>query len=187
MKERDDIDALFDLLGDQLDVETPVEGHKARFLEKLEKQDGNSNTSRTFVIKWWRPLAIAASVVFMIGFVLFTGPQENTSQELASISPEMEQTEDFFTSAIAKEVYALREQQTPETQELVADALEQLSTLEKDYGKMKKDLAKSGGDKRVIHIMITNFQTRIDLLELVMQEMESIKNQNNPNYENTIL
>ena len=107
--------------------------------------------------------------------------------ELAAVSPEMAKTQDFFTKAIEEELYNINEARTPETQKLVEDALVQLEILEKDYKQLTEDLATSGEDKRVIYAMISNFQARIDLLNTVLEEIESIKKIKNDVYEDQLL
>ena len=99
----------------------------------------------------------------------------------------MAKTQDFFTKAIEEELYNINEARTPETQELVEDALIQLEALEKDYQELTEDLATSGEDKRVIYAMIANFQSRIDLLNTVLEEIESIKKIKNDVYEDQLL
>ena len=74
-----------------------------------------------------------------------------------------------------KTVNKLNQERTPETKALIDDALKQLKTLESDYENLKKDLTKSGDDKRVIYAMINNFQNRINVLQTVLEQIESIK------------
>ena len=112
--------------------------------------------------------------------------QANQS-DLASISPEMKQTQQFYSGLIEQELIALNAEATPETQAIIKDALQQLKKLENRYKRMENDLLESGKDKRVIHAMIQNFQQRIDLLSEVLEQIENIKSLNNQNYEsNTI-
>ena len=65
---------------------------------------------------------------------------------------------------------------TPETQQLIADTMTQLRTLDSDYNKMVQDLLDGGNSKLILSAMITNFQTRIDLLNEVLEQIEEIKN-----------
>ncbi len=94
---------------------------------------------------------------------------------MASVSPEMAQTQNFFTSAISNELAKLEAEFTPETAIIVEDALKQIEILESKYELLKKDLSESGDDSRVIYAMISNFQNRIDLLQNVIQKIEEIK------------
>ena len=105
-------------------------------------------------------------------------------KDLASISPELSQTQDYFTTAINNELASLNNERTPETETIIKDALEQINLLEIEYENLKIDLTESGDDKRVIYAMISNFQNRIDLLQNVLKQIEEVKQLNNNNNEN---
>lgn len=168
---KDTIDTLFENLEGTFDVHQTPEGHKKRFMDRLNAgQETKSNRN------WWKPLSIAASVVIILGlgFSLLKSPEQ--SRELATVSPEMEQTQTFFVSAINSEIYKLKSFETPENKALIDDALNQITNLEEEYQQLKLDLVESGDDKRVIYAMIANFQSRIDLLEQVVSIVEDIKN-----------
>jgi septal ring factor EnvC (AmiA/AmiB activator) len=170
---KDNIDQLFENLNQDFDIEMPNLGHEQRFLDRL---NSNNNLVETKPKKsYWKPLlAVAASVVLC--FSLFTVLQQKPEvKDLASVSPELSKTQDFFTSAIAQELSKLNEERTPETEALISDALKQIALLEKDYQTLKTDLTESGNDKRVIYAMISNFQSRIDVLQNVMINIENIK------------
>ena len=92
----------------------------------------------------------------------------------------------FFTSTINNELKTLKGFNAPNTKVLVQDALKQLEILEDKYELLKRDLVDSGNDKRVIYAMISNFQSRIELLEHVINKIEEVKNLNTQKNENTI-
>lgn len=174
--EKESIDHLFKRLDKKLDVREPSDNHKANFLAKLE---GNKNslipTKEKSHMRWLRPLFIAASVLLIAGIIINTVHVDSASKELADVSPEMQETQDFFTKTIERELFDIKNNITPENQSLVLDAISQLEFLESDYKKLKEDLSKSGEDKRVIYAMIDNFQNRIYLLQEVVEQMEVIK------------
>jgi hypothetical protein len=179
---KDYIHNLFKSLEGTFDVqETPV-GHQKRFLEKLDAHEQPTKAKN-----WWKPLSIAASILVIIGigFSILSTPAIEAA-ELASVSPEMEQTQTFFTTTINKELQTLKNFDAPETKALVDDALKQMEVLEIQYEKLKIDLVESGNDKRVIYAMIANFQSRIELLEQVITTIEEVKNLNNTKNEITI-
>lgn len=183
----DNLKDLFDEL--DFDIAQPAEDHEARFREKLQRQNASKKSKRSGVISLWGPvMAIAAS--FLVAFMIFQGLITNpftVQQELANVSPEMKQTQDFYASVIKMELQNLEDQKTPETEAVIEDALSQLEILEKDYQELKKDLGKSGQDKRVIYAMITNFQQRIDLLKTVLEKVETINTLKNTPHESTII
>jgi hypothetical protein len=101
---------------------------------------------------------------------------DNSPKDLASVSPELSQTQSFFATTIAQELIALEAQRSPETEQMVDDALKALKVLETEYSSLKLDLNDSGNDKRVIYAMIANFQNRIDILQNVLKHIEDVKN-----------
>ncbi len=180
----DQITNLFDNLKGQFDIEDPKTGHQQRFLEKLN----SNNTSATMhrgIVQLFKPwIGIAASVTLIIS--LFFGTiNQSTSRDLASISPEMAETQAFFVSMLETELDKLQVEQTPEFQNMIVDALFQIEGLEQNYNKLKQDLDDSGNDKRVIHAMISNFQNRIDILQNVLTQIEELKQLNTINNENS--
>lgn len=175
---------MFARLKDELETQEPTAGHKNRFADRLQQRAASKEKKQSWFS--WRPLSIAASVIILLGIgltFLQTAPQD---ADLASVSPEMEQTQSFFTGAINQELAALQDLETPETKKMVDDALEQLTILETEYKSLKIDLKQSGQDKRVIYAMIVNFQSRIDLLKEVAAQIDELKNLKNNSNENLL-
>ena len=173
--EKDTIDDLFNDLKGELDVNQPRKDHELRFLDKLKANTIASNQSDKKSGFNWKPfLAIAASLV--ICFSVFTTTQgESETLDLASVSPELSETQDFFTATIENELKKLNKERSPLTEQIITDALAQIQSLEADYKHLKTDLTESGNDQRVIYAMIANFQSRIDILNTVLEQIETIK------------
>lgn len=178
-------DKIEDLFRNQdFDRKEPPAGHKTRFLKKLKEQNqGGKHAGSSIHLKklWGSILSVAA--IFVIAFMLFAGFFNHNflgkQDDLAGVSPEMKETQQFYTRLIETELKTIQSKATPETEVLVKDALAQLKKLETGYEKLKKDLQKSGQDKRVIYAMISNFQKRIDLLTNVLNQIERIKSLKN--------
>ena len=183
----DNIEELFKSL--DFDIAEPSGNHQERFRSKL-KQRSRKRTKSSGIISLWLP-AMAVAATFLIAFLLFQGVfntgQFNQKQDLASVSSEMKTTQNFYSSVITKELYNLKQESTPETEAIIHDALKQLEILEKEYERLKTDLSKSGQDKRVISAMISNFQKRIDLLNNVLEKVNTINELKNASNENYIL
>lgn len=170
-----------------LDVAEPKDGHQDRFAEKLQKSGYKGNKVGE-IRMLWTPFLGAAAAIFIIVMLAGTsfGSLINRG-DLAGISPEMKETQQFYTNLIKTELAKLEAANTPETEKLVIDALAQMDKLDLDYEKLKIDLKNSGQDKRVIFAMISNLQQRIDILTSVMEQIEKIKELKNPNNENNII
>ncbi|MAU14364.1 MAG: hypothetical protein CMH46_02355 [Muricauda sp.] len=182
---KDSLDSLFERLHGEFDVAEPQKGHHERFLEKLNQKQGTIVLHRKKT-PWWKHLSIAASVaiVALLGYQAF-GPKPSIKQQVVRMAPEVSQTEFYFANLIEEQIAVLQEEKTPETAKLVDDAMEQLQRLDKDYEALEEDLIKGGDGKIILSAMITNFQTRIDLLKEVLSQIENIKNlkkQNDESY-----
>ena len=163
---KDVLDHLFEELEGGFDLSKTPEGHQKRFMDRL-----NEVTTERKPRKWWKPLSIAASVLVLVTAGFFFLQDNGNSNELASISPELEKTEDFFINTINSELETLKSLDDYDSKKLVKDALKSLEILEVEYGKLKFDLQKSGNDQRVVAAMIENFQNRIDLLQQVIEKI----------------
>jgi len=179
--EKDNIDKLFDKLQGTFDIEAPKEGHQQRFLEKLQASQGIVSIEKK-KSNWWKPLSIAASVAILlgIGFNMFN-TEPTINQQVAEISPEVSQTQFHFASLIDEQIKELESQSSPETQKIIDDTMVQLNKLDANYKMLEQDLLDGGNSKLILSAMITNFQTRIDLLQDVLDQVENIKNLKNYN------
>ncbi|WP_159023443.1 hypothetical protein [Formosa sp. L2A11] len=184
MKQEDNLDHLFKTLQNDFDVETPNTHHEDRFLAKLKKQSiAVKPVKKTY--PFLKPLlAVAATIVLLITFTFAFQKQDQEHADLASVSPEMAKTQSFFTATISQELKELKKENAPEVQPLIQDALKHLNVLEANYETLKLDLTKSGNDKRVIYAMIANFQSRIEILESVMETIDNVKQLKNISNEN---
>lgn len=171
----DNIEKLFEGIQSNLDIEMPNSGHEQRFLNKLNSNKSQTKRKKPRIIFSKSFMAIAATIVLCFGlfFFLKNKPEVN---DLASVSKELSQTQDFFTTAISSELNKIKDLRNPENEVLVSDALKQMELLEKNYERLKIDLKESGNDRRVIYAMISNFQNRIDILENVLKTIEDLKN-----------
>ncbi len=178
---KDNLENLFEKLQDSFDYGEPAAGHQARFLEKLNASKGVVEISRKRR-SWWGPLSIAASVAVLIavGIGFFNTPP-TLKEQVAEISPEVSKSQFYFANLIEEQVKQLESKSTPQTKRMVDDTMVQLRKLANDYGQLEQDLLKGGNSKLILSAMINNFQTRIDLLQDVLDKIESINNLNNYN------
>jgi len=182
--DKENLETIFQGLQGSFDTEEPKEGHELRFIEKLNGDQKVVDLNRKR-ISWWKPLSIAASIaiILFVGIGFFNNSQ-SVEQQVAEISPEVANTQFYFASLIEEQVKVLESENTPETQKIIADTMEQLAKLETNHKNLENDLLNGGNSKLILSAMITNFQTRIDLLEEVMNKIESIKTLNKFNDEN---
>ncbi|EID74669.1 hypothetical protein [Imtechella halotolerans] len=170
--ERDHFKELFSQQDDSnWNTQEPMTGHRERFMARLEN---SADTPKKSTFNWWKSLSIAASFVALVSLGIM-GYSIQKEPDLASVSPEMYQSQLYFSNVIRQEVTKLEQEQSPETKQLISDALQQLEKIEYDYSLLKDELVTKGEDKRIIQAMIANFQMRIDLLTTVLDKIEEVK------------
>ncbi|NQX86603.1 MAG: hypothetical protein HRT67_11995 [Flavobacteriaceae bacterium] len=171
---KDNLHTLFDTLKNNFDVATPEQGHHQRFLEKLHHQNQTNIAIKPKLAIWKITIGIAASLALLVA-LLISYSSNTMSRDLASVSTEMAITQNFFTRTINDEIQKLSNETSPEYQKLKIDAFFQLDILQQNYLKLRDDLNESGNDKRVIHAMISNYQSRIILLQNVLEQIDELK------------
>jgi len=160
-------------------------GHRDRFLARLQAveednkvipidRDGIAQGHASARKNPWFKWSLVAGLAVLIGLAGFN-MGSSPSNDLASVSPEMANAQDFFSSTITEELKKLESENNPETERLIADTKLQLLELENDYKQLKIDLETSGNSRKVIAAMIQNFQNRIALLEAALEHIESLK------------
>lgn len=171
---KDNFDKIFEK---DFDIAEPTIGHFDRFEQRLSKL-----TSTGFRKKNWKWISVAASIVLIVS-VWFGQNQQSDSLDLADVSPQMEETQSYFTSLIRTEIEKINEQKSPENQKMIEDAFLRLNNLEAQYSKLTLELKESDEDKRVIFAMITNFQQRIEVLQNLLGQIDNINQLKSTNYE----
>ncbi|MCM4169914.1 hypothetical protein DHD32_00365 [Arenibacter sp. TNZ] len=173
--ENNHFENLFRELKDSFDIVEPNDGHRQRFLAKLETPSGVITKTKKTSIRW-KALSIAAALLLFcaLGFNFFK-PALSVQQQVSNISPEITNTEYYFASLIEEQIKKMQSETSPVTQKLITDTMGQLRTLDTDYKKMEQDLLNGGNSKLILSAMITNFQTRIDLINEVLEQIEEIK------------
>jgi hypothetical protein len=163
---------------DQLDAVCDKEDLKDKIIP-LEPQDfkPTPQDKKVLTMTPWFKWSLAAGLAFLIGFsglnLVTASPAD---KGLSSVSPQMAQAQDFFTNTIHQELGKLNKEQSPDTERIITDTKIALNKLEVDYTAIKADLKINNDSKTVIAAMIQNFQNRIDLLELALEQIEQLKN-----------
>jgi len=190
MKEKDYIEELISKNLEGLNDNEPPEGHFDRFEEKLATQRKKRSFSLNVV---WK---VAAAVIFVFlavnqGRIWFSADDENIvassgQQEmgLASVSPEYEEVEFYYTNAINTGLMQWEKMADAglisEQEQEMMDV--ELTEFENVYDRLQNDLAASPNDERVINAMLEYYQKKLSLINMIVNKLEEVK-QKNKNHE----
>jgi|SRR5690554_5305755 len=194
MSKKDNIeDLIIQNLNSISDYE-PAEGHFERFEAKL-KQEKKLNKTIHFTLFW----KIAAAAVFLLlvvnQAVLWLRPDDNihmttsesTGITLAEISPEYQEVEYYYTSAIN---VGMNQWENLVGQGLISEEEQiimqnEIQEFEKVFNKLQNDLALNPNDERVINAMLEYYQTKLSIITLIVAKLQEVKQKNDINDETT--
>lgn len=192
MKEKDYIEELILKNLKELNNDEPSAGHFERFEAKLEGLDKKKKIiSLNFI---WK-VAAAAVFAFLIvnqAVIWFSPEKGNTGIEetaagmtLASVSPEYEEVEFYYTNAIDGGMI--------QWEKLVAEGLiseeeqqmmnNELKEFEEVYKNLQTDLSANPNDERVINAMLEYYQTKLSLIHMIVEKLEEVKQKTRTDYE----
>ena len=172
----------------------PKKGHEARFLEKLQaqktslKKEDRIGNSRSLSLVWKKNtvkfLSIAASVALLFGAFQWGAYTRSNAAQISAIAPDAVKLSAQYAGPIAKAISHINTEVTPLTKPHIDRALEKISGLEENFNALEKALLSGGNTRLILQAMILNYQTRIELLEEVTNQIETINSINNNRYEN---
>ncbi len=170
---KDPIQRLFEGVQGELNTSEPNEGHFERFNARLTDPNKEKRKTKKGILAY---IAIAASLFILVTFGL-NNALKTTNKGLAAVSPEMNETHNYFSNLIAHELSIIEGEKTVENQRVIEDALQHIKILETEYSLLEEDLKRSGNNRRIIYAMVDNFQKRITILQLLIDQMEELKSQ----------
>ena len=158
--------------------EEPLEGHFERFEARLQK------ASKPI----WRfnlqpVLKIAAFVVFALLIVnqarIWLTPEKKEVLSLGSIAPQYREVEFYYTNAIQlgmNQLDMLKKEGfiTKSEQQMMQKDQKEFDQM---YQKLLEDLKANPDDERVINAMLEYYESRMNIITLIISKLKEIKQQ----------
>ena len=167
--------------------EEPLEGHFERFEARLQKA---SKPSRKFNLQ--PLLKIAAIVVFALLVVnqarIWLTPEKKETLSLGSISPQYREVEFYYTNAIQ---LGMSQLDMLKKEGLISESEQQMMQKEQKefdqmYQKLLEDLKANPDDERVINAMLEFYESRMNVISLIINKLKEIQQQKNVHNESSI-
>ncbi|MEN6453549.1 MAG: hypothetical protein ABFD10_04755 [Prolixibacteraceae bacterium] len=164
----------------------PPEGHFGRFQLKLEK----TQKKRRMTVRSWLEIAAAVLIIVLAGNQARIYFSNNSEKEavvptLSSVSPEYQEVEYYYTSAIDEGMTHLKKLQEqgvipPEEQQMMELEMKE---FRETYARLQKDLKANPEDERVIQAMLEVYQSKLSIITLIINKLETVKQQKKTNHE----
>lgn len=192
MEKRDNIEDLILKNLEGLNDNEPSEGHFERFEARLEQMNKRRKIIKLDVV--WKVAAAAVFAFLLVNqAVIWFSPAEKpqlagepqNAFTLAAVSSEYEEVEFYYTNAInvsMSQWEKLVEQgMISEEEQLMME--HEMEEFEQVFLKLQDDLALSPSDERVINAMLEYYQTKLSLINMIIDKLQEVKQKNNVNYE----
>lgn len=158
--------------------EEPLEGHFERFEARLQKA---SKPGRKFNSQ--AVLKVAAIIVFALLAVnqarIWLTPEKKETLSLGSISPEYREVEFYYTNAIQLGMSQLdvlkKEGMISESEQQMM--LKEQKEFDQMYQKLLEDLKANPDDERVINAMLEYYESRMNVITLIINKLKEIQQQ----------
>jgi hypothetical protein len=158
----------------------------SRIEEKMEVpvvEMPKKREAKTFSLGFVMRVAALIVVVMGIGFVMYLRSGKTAGVDLAAINPEYAKQQVRYVSLIETRRTELKEL-TKSDPQLYQELSTELDKMGASYKKLKRDLATSPNQERVLRAMIRNLQVQAEVLNQQLELIEQFKGNDNNEIKN---
>jgi hypothetical protein len=157
----------------------PAEGHFDRFSVKLEIRHQKMASKKSIV-----PYLLRAAVVTLLVTLssLWTWDHflrpANSRMTLGQVSPQYREVENYYlheVNMMESQIDKLDRHESPEQQEML---MKEMKSMDSTYISLQKELKANPNDERIINAMIEHYQTKLDVMTYIVNQLKGIKNEN---------
>ncbi|UII28015.1 hypothetical protein LVD15_06210 [Fulvivirga maritima] len=131
---------------------------------------------KTRRINLWQNIGKMAAAVLLLcvaGVVTlqFAGGDYKQGYALHDVSPEMAETEFYYSQQVAEKLQVIKASNT----NIDHEVMQNLSMLDSAYAELKNDLKDNADSEEVIDAMIANYRIKLQILEQIIGEIRKHK------------
>ena len=157
----------------------PSEGHLERFNRKLEKRFQVTAVKRSIVPYLLRAavvtLLITLSSLWTWDHFIRSGSSRMT---LGQVSPQYKEVENYYVHQVNMmegEIVNVDMKNNPEQKSLL---LKEMKSMDSTYVSLQKELKANPNDERIINAMIEHYQTKLEVMSYIVNQLKTIRNDN---------
>jgi hypothetical protein len=163
----------------------PSSGHLERFSRKLEKRFQTHAPKRSIV-----PYLLRAAVVTLLVTLssLWTWDHfirpGSSRMTLGQVSPQYKEVENYYihqVNIMEGEIVNVDLKNNPEQKEMLINEMKSMDSV---YVSLQKELKANPDDERIINAMIELYQTKLEVMTFIVNQLKTIRNDNQNNKEN---
>ena len=170
---------------DFFDDAEPSTGHLERFNRKLEKRFQVNAIKRSIV-----PYLLKAAVVTLLitlsslwtwDHFIRTGSSRMT---LGQVSPQYKEVENYYVHQVnlmEGEIVNVDLKNNPAQKTML---MKEMKSMDSTYVSLQKELKANPTDERIINAMIEHYQTKLEVMTYIVNQLKTIRNDNHNKKEN---
>jgi len=157
----------------------PSGGHLERFERKLEVRFGKAVVKRSIV-----PYLLKAAVVTLLVTLSslwtwdnFIRPDRNR-MKLSDVSPQYREVENYYihqVNMMESELSSFTLTNDKAHNEMLKKEMRSMDSV---YVQLQKDLKANPQDERIINAMIEHYQTKVDVMSYLLNQLKELRNEN---------
>jgi hypothetical protein len=157
----------------------PSDGHFERFNMKLEARFHSVTVRRSIV-----PYLLRAAVVTLLitlsslwTWEHFIKPDRNR-MTLSQVSPQYREVENYYMHQVKlmeNELGTIELSNTPEQKVML---MTEMRSMDSVYVQLQKELKANPNDDRIINAMIEHYQTKLEVMSFIVNQLKAIRNEN---------
>jgi hypothetical protein len=170
---------------DLFEDKEPSEGHFERFNRKLEVRFQSGAVKRSIV-----PYLLRAAVVTLLVTLssLYTWDHfirpGSSRMTLGQVSPQFKEVENYYihqVNLMESEIVTVDLKNNPEQKEML---MKEMKSMDSVYVSLQKELKANPNDERIINAMIEHYQTKVEVMTYIVNQLKTIRNDNQNKKEN---
>jgi hypothetical protein len=163
----------------------PSKGHIERFNAMLEVRFRKEAPKRSIV-----PYLLRAAVVTLLVTLSSLWIYDNflssgsSRMALGDVSPQYKEVENYYihqVNMMEGEITDANLFSSPEQKKMLMKEMESMDSV---YVSLQKELKRNPNDDRIINAMIEHYQTKVDVMNYIINQLKSIRNENQNMKEN---
>ena len=163
----------------------PSDGHLERFNSKLELRFHTLSVKRSIV-----PYLLKAAVVTLLITLssLWTWEHfirsDRNRMALGDVSSQYKEVENYYihqVNLMESEIITVDLKNNPQQKEVL---MKEMKSMDSVYVQLQKELKVNPDDERIINAMIEHYQTKLEVMTFIVNQLKSIRNENQNSTEN---
>jgi hypothetical protein len=163
----------------------PSEGHFERFQMKLDRRFKTGSAKRSIV-----PYLLKAAVITLLVTLssLWTWDHfirpDRGRMALGDVSPQYKEVENYYihqVNLVESEITTIDISGNPEQKEMLK---KEMGSMDSVYIQLQKELKANPNDERIINAMIAHYQTKLEVMSYIVNQLKEIRNENQNSIKN---